>query len=331
MNNPRALPKMTVVAFCCLILLGLASLLSRPAAAQSDVRISGRGFFDYEAILAHPDEAREGDNGFIYRRMYLTTDYRMAPQLVGRIRFEATQSSAPQIFIKDFFVTWQDVLGAGHNLTVGLSVPPLIIPIPMQVWGYRSLERTLAHRNVLSSRDLGLFLEGPLSRSGALRYGLMLGNNGGLTPEVDRDKRVVGGLAWQPDEPLVLTASATYAAGEGDQDFALAGFAGYRTDRLRLGAEGFWQRLDTADDFLDPLHRTGVSVFAVFKPRPPLSLIGRLDLVGHDENDEADLFAVLGLGYRFNEHIELIPNLILDEPVGTGRTLLGRITLVAEF
>jgi len=63
------------------------------ASAQTQFTFSGQMFGDYSYVFSHPNEALEGDNGFGYRRLYLTTDFRLSERFDGRGRLEANQSS----------------------------------------------------------------------------------------------------------------------------------------------------------------------------------------------------------------------------------------------
>ena len=63
------------------LLLGVVAL---PASGQSSVRWSGLFYMDYQYILSSPNADEEGNNGFDYRRMYLTLDYTLSDDFSGR-------------------------------------------------------------------------------------------------------------------------------------------------------------------------------------------------------------------------------------------------------
>ncbi|MDX1546846.1 MAG: hypothetical protein R3247_07660, partial [Rhodothermales bacterium] len=177
------------------IFLVLSLCCTYAAKAQPAVEVSGLGYLDYAYLLASPDDAEEGENGFGYRRLYLTTDFEISDRFDGRIRLEVrdnstTEQGRPAPFVKDAFLRWRDLIGEGHHAVFGVSPPP-VFRVSERVWGYRSLEATLMDRTgVAPSRDLGVALGGPLAAGGTVRYGLMVANNSGVRAETDRYKRV---------------------------------------------------------------------------------------------------------------------------------------------
>ncbi|NNF03979.1 MAG: hypothetical protein HKN17_05895, partial [Rhodothermales bacterium] len=85
-----------------------------PALGQTEFAFSGEFFGDYAYVFSSPVEQREGDNGFGYRRLYLTTDFTMSERFDGRGRLEMNQSSTnadrrPSPFVKDAWLRWSDV------------------------------------------------------------------------------------------------------------------------------------------------------------------------------------------------------------------------------
>lgn len=113
--------------------LVLVTLLSTHiVSGQSSIHFSGRVYADYSYVIGSPDHETEGDNGFGYRRAYLTTKYSISDRFSGRFRLETNDGStnaqgkdAP--FVKDLYLKWTNALGNGHNLTFCVSSPPAFL------------------------------------------------------------------------------------------------------------------------------------------------------------------------------------------------------------
>lgn len=322
--------------FVALIVLSLCCTYA--AKAQPAVELSGLGYLDYAYLLASPDGAEEGENGFGYRRIYLTTDFAISDRFDGRVRLEArdnstTEQGRPAPFIKDAFLRWRDLVGEGHHAVFGLSPPP-VFRVSERIWGYRSLEATLMDRaGVAPSRDMGVALAGPLTAGGVLRYGVMVANNSGVRAETDRYKRAYGQLEWNPAGPFVATLGGDYAGYGDERTGATTGnaFVGYAGGTLRAGAELFVQHT-TREGPAGPADVVGASVFAAVQLAAAWEAVGRIDRIEPDGNAPVETFAVAGLAYRPHPSVWLVPNLLIDhrEADDTAR-VTGRLTLRLSF
>ncbi|HLT45872.1 MAG TPA: hypothetical protein VK002_01475 [Rubricoccaceae bacterium] len=304
-----------------LALLGLAGL-ARPAAAQPEVRVGGLAYLDYYYQLASPDSARDGLHGFTFRRLYLTTDARLSDAFSARARLEAAdvglgdRGAVP--FVKDLYLRWQSP--GGHRLTLGITSPPAY-DLTEDVWGYRSLEKTLMDLNgVIASRDFGLRAEGPIpvGREGLLRYAVMAANGEGVFPEDDRHKRGYARLQVRPAEPVVLAVGASLATFPDDRDteHVLFALAAYVTDTWRVGVEGYLRGVGF-EGAEEGLGGAAVSAFGVVEVADGVEAVARFDRTRQDAFADAPgevvaghhSFALLGLSYAPAEPVRLIPNL----------------------
>jgi hypothetical protein len=303
------------------VLLGLAGLV-RPAAAQPEVRVGGLAYLDYYYQLASPDSARDGLHGFTFRRLYLTTDARLSSAFSARARLEANDAGLGDRgvvpFVKDLYLRWQSP--GGHRLSLGITSPPAYDAFE-DVWGYRSLEKTLMDLNgVIASRDFGLRAEGPLpvGRDGLLRYAAMVANNEGVFPENDAHKRAYARLEARPAEPVFLSLGGALASfpDARDTEGTLFAFAAYATDAWRLGAEGYLRSVGFEDTEAD-LGEAGVSVFGVVALAEGVEAVARFDRTREEAfADGPDpvvagyhSFALLGLSYAPIPSVHLAPNL----------------------
>lgn len=336
-----------------LAVLGVCTLLgclllgpARPAVAQSPVEISGLAYVDYAYQLTSPDDAEEGENGFAYRRLYLTADAPISDVFSARARLEATNSGlgpkGPTPFVKDLYLKWE--VGGGHALTLGVASPPAFA-IAEAVWGYRSLEKTLLDLNgVVSSRDFGVRANGPITSDDKLRYGVMVGNNEGVFPEDDKYKRVYGQVEYYPSEALTFAVASNYAAfgGARESRLAVSGLAGYVTATWRAGVEAFVQT--DAFEGAGDLATSGVSVFGAVQFTERWGAVGRVDLVegegfadadnlpGSPVTTERTTFGLVALVYQPHPQVQVMPNLLVsDSDAADTASTLGRVTLFFVF
>lgn len=319
----------------------LALTLSSSASAQDRVRISGLIYMDYDYTLASPDEAEEGENGFGYRRLYLTTDFTISDDFSARARLESSDSSTnsdgkPAPFIKDLYLRWKNSFAEGHDIYLGISSPPAFT-VAESVWGYRSLEKTIQDRvGVVSSRDFGLAVRGRLSESGSVRYGLMVANNSGTKAESDKDKRVYGQVEIYPSDDLVFTIGGDYASlSEVEEDHSVNGnvLAAYKSSDFAVGAEGFFNQtaLSEIDDNNDVY---GVSVFGRANVNKTVTLIGRFDRVelSGPGVEASENYFIAGVALRPHKNVEIIPNVWASKfDTDDSAFVSGRLTAHVKF
>jgi hypothetical protein len=298
-------------------ILFLALILAGSATAQDRVRISGLAYMDYDYTLSSPASDEEGENGFGYRRVYLTTDFTISEDFAARVRLEGSDSSTnsdgkPAPFVKDLYLRWNNSFADGQDIYLGISSPPSFT-VSESVWGYRSLEKTIQDRvGVVSSRDFGVAVRGRLNGDGTLRYGVMLANNSGTSAETDKDKRVYGQFEVYPSEALTFTIGGDYASlSDEDEDSSVNAnaLAGFRTETVSVGAEGFFNRVSLAG--VDDNNETyGISLFARANVNENVTVVGRFDRVEMSGPgvELSENYFVAGVALRPQKNVELIPN-----------------------
>ena len=322
------------------LVIALLSLHLYTSAGQTTVSLSGLVYIDYEYTLAAPAEEAEGQNGFGYRRLYLTSDFGISEEFSARARLEAhdgstTAQGRPAPFIKDLYLKWEDAFAEGHDLYIGISPPPSFT-VSERIWGFRSLERTIQDRTgVVSSRDFGVALRGPLSPNGAVRYGVMAANNNGVGGESDKHKRVYGQLEIHPGNGLVITVGADYASFGDDRDDAVNGNAmvAHSRGRVTVGLEGFYYRASLAGlDETDDLY--GLAAFGRANVNDKITLVGRFDRVEMSAPgvEDSENFFLAGVSIRPHENVDFIPNVIVSKlDSDDGSFVAGRVTLHVDF
>lgn len=318
-------------------LTGLVALVhfgSTPIVRAQQVDVGGLGFIDYFYTLSSPVEDEDELHGFTYRRLFLTADFTLSESFFGRARIEANEetlgSSGPVPFVKDLWLAWR--YHGDHEARIGVMPPP-VFELPEEVWGYRSLEKTiLDFQGINSSRDFGVRFDGPLG--GDFGYAVMFGNGDGVRPESDPYKRGYALISYEPESGIRLSGAVDRAGYEdpGDGSTRVSAFGGFRSNRLNFGAEAYWYRqsFDVGENF----RSTGLSVFARYLIADAWEFVGRVDLANEEfgEADADNHFVVLGASYTPVEGVKLIPNLwFFNESQADALEALARMTVEISF
>jgi hypothetical protein len=343
-------------------------------AQESGGKISGYMFGDYfynilrdSTIDDIKNKAQFGEkdlNGFAFRRIYFTYDYKISDQFSTRFRLESqtlvsVENTLFLTYIKDAYLNWKDIF-EGSNFIFGIQPPPTFT-VSEEFWNYRSLDKTIMDlRRVASSRDFGASLKGRLNSSGSIKYWLMYGNGSTLDTEGDKFKRTYAQIDLQPSEEWRLTFYGDYlfkpdkSYSQVDQSFnndavTSALFLGYqKNNNFRIGLESFWQifyndliQAETSSYNIMNRNSLGLSLFGWLKFTESLVGIGRYDF--YDPNFSSDYkgdsrnYFILGLSFILHEKVSITPNIqfeTYEQPengVTIDPSLTGRITFYFQF
>lgn len=248
-----------------------------PAKAEPSWKISGLMFGDYYWVAADHREALEDQNGFWFRRIYLTYDQKFSDAFSMRLRlemnspgdFSTSQRLTP--YVKDAWVKWTK---GTHAVLFGMAPTPSFEFVE-SVWGYRSVEKTpLDLQRWDSSRDMGILAQGALgSRT---RYSVQVGNGSGVNGETDRAKAVRGAVRRELVKGLTVEGYADLQDRPGVARWSTwQVFGAFVRPSGRVGAHVTQQRRRSAsgtDVTLDLL-----SVFGARRLRERLWVYGRAD------------------------------------------------------
>ena len=315
------------------------------------LKISGVVFGDAYGFVASHDAAIEGENGFWFRRIYLTFDTAVADDIDFRLRFEGNSpgdfSSDDEIdpFVKDAYLRWK----FNHKeLVLGLSPTPTWEAI-QKFWGYRSVEKTpLDLQRLGSSRDTGIALKGRFNENGRFRYHVMFGNGSGTRGETNEGKKGMAAFSFHPSDRwfVELYADTENRPGETDRRTYQA-FLGHKGERYRCGALYGRQHRETGPG--TDLDLDIVSVFGVFELKEKINLLARIDRMFDPNPDGAKIdyipfdptarstLAVVGVDFAVRARFSLIPNIeavFYDAPGGgpdPDDDLIARFTVFARF
>ncbi|MFB6247651.1 MAG: hypothetical protein ABEL97_03690 [Salinibacter sp.] len=318
------------------ILAAMALLLSTTGRGRAQsVDVGGRAYVDYFYALAAADEASEDLHGFRYRRLYLTTDFTLSGDVTGRARLEANDGTVgpngPVPIVKDLWLRW--AYHGAHRVTLGVTSPPAF-GIAQDVWGYRSLNRTvLDQQGLVGSRDFGLRLDGPVAGTETVRYAVMVANNSGLRSESNKHKRIYSQLALRPTDRLRFVVGGDYASygGQRDHSARLSAFAGYSTAPLHVGLEGYWARTRMRDG--GTRTNVGASLFGGAQVAPRWELVARVDRsrIAGPGPDAYDTLLIGALAYRPHPNVRLIPNLRARDRTDAPAETTARFTVEVHF
>ena len=186
-------------------------------------------------------------NAFAFRRIYLGYDYniseKFSTELLLTHESDVTDGSGDRIFyIKAANIRWKNIV-KNNDLVVGQMATPLFALMSEKVWGYRSIEKTVADmRGFGSSNDVGVAWQGKLNDKGDYGYNFMVGNGTAQKIETDKYKKVYGELyAKLMGQKIIIDVSGDYEESAtspvAKNKTNIKGFVAYTTDPLTVGVE----------------------------------------------------------------------------------------------
>ena len=320
--------------------------------AQDSGKISGYMFGDYYYVAKNHSKKIEGDNGFWFRRIYITYDRKLSKEFKIRFRMEL---NSPGDFktkdklkpaAKDAYLKWTR---NNHSIIFGISPTPTWDVIE-KIWGYRSVVKTpLDLQKFGSSRDFGIVFKGALDSGKKLSYHLMIANGNSNSSEVGGGKKVLFSLTARPGGGVVLEAYADADDRKGGKRrYTLQGFAGVEGKKSRIGLQFARQARrngPSADDTILQI----LSVFGTAQLSHKTWLFARLDRTFDPNPDGAKIsyipfapnaestFIVTGLDFRPIKDVHIMPNVELvlyggtDSGVTPDSDIIPRLTWYYKF
>ena len=201
----------------------------------------------------------KGRNAFQFRRIYLGYNYDISPKFSAEFLLAAEDNIANSngatsgdllgdnklsLFIKLANIRWKNIW-KGTDLVIGEVATPSFPLLTEPIWGYRSIERTVADIRRTPSYDLGAALQGKFDNKGNYGYNLMVGNGSSARPENDKFKWFYGDVfAKFLDKRLVFDLYADYQRLNWTPTWhhsrnMVKGFAAYTTPGITIGVEAF--------------------------------------------------------------------------------------------
>jgi hypothetical protein len=258
-----------------------------PSASEPPYKFSGLMFGDYYYFGQAHDPAWEGEDGFWFRRIYFTFDYRFTPKVATRLQLEMNSNGKLEgglltPYVKDASLTW--TFSGRQRLILGMH-PSIAIHDVESVWGLRHIEKTpLDLYKWDSSRDTGVSIAGPLDGAATLTYQVQFGNDSGNGSETDRFKAIRAALLYKGPSGLTLEGMYGFFAHEAHANRTVGqAVVAYGRGHARAAFQYALQQRHPRDGTPDPDLRLDIySGFIVADLRPQkFSVFARVDR--HDD------------------------------------------------
>ncbi|RME58814.1 MAG: hypothetical protein D6780_06145 [Candidatus Dadabacteria bacterium] len=316
-------------------------------------KISGLVMADYYYVVQDHKNDIEDENGFWFRRIYLTFDKPLNEDVKTRFRLEFNskgdfKDEKDKIvgFVKDAWISYR--FYQRHKVIFGLSSTPTWDLIEHH-WGYRSVEKTpLDLFKFGGSRDFGVALKGYFDEQQHFGYHVMVGNGSGPKNETNKGKKVHGAFWYSPNKSYVFQILADYEDRTGQTDrYTLQAFAGGKWDFGRAGILFAHQNREQGAGMSD-LNLEILSGYVVINLADKWRVFGRVDRMFDRSPDGDDIpyipiattakptFILGGLDYEPFKNVHIMPNVeavIYDSEVGDNvdNDLIARATVFYKF
>jgi hypothetical protein len=268
---------------------------------------------------------------FQIRRLHLFFDYNLSEDFFTRFQLEGNNKSLEPggrqgLYVKTAYAEWKNIFPKS-NLLVGLVPTPTWTSIE-GIWGYRSIEKTIADfRNLGSGSDMGILLRGTLPASIPINYAAMIGNGSYQKPENNKYKKFYGMLGGCPVQNISVEAYADYEPAAGGKNITTyKAFFSFLEKQYMIGAE-ILEQLQMKKDTLGSDYAVfGLSLFGWYQFSQHYKAYGRIDYYDPNRLSEYvgfyEYFISLGLDYMPIKNIHFMPNIWIN--IFTDKSKLGR-------
>ena len=339
-----------IALLCPLILLLAVSTAFGQISIGEKSKVKGVAFGDFYWIPQNHNSDLQGENGFWFRRIYLTFETKISDSFSSRLRLEmnsegdfiTNSSMVPDV--KDAYLKWSS---EDHAIYAGISGSPTW-GLVEDVWGYRSVEKSpLDLQRMGSSRDFGVAVKGELGSS--WNYHVMLGNGNSSRNEINQGKKVLASLSYEITDHIIVEGYGDYNALPNDRNVYTGQiFGAYQTDDFKLGLlyahqirENFQPGQNLDLDIASVFTRFGLSenlkgffrVDHMFDPNPRGEGI---DYIPFSDQAESTFF-VGGVDIALDPNVHLMPNIetVIYGEDAQGNTpesdIIPRLTLMFKF
>jgi len=242
---------------------------------KSDTLGRGGKNVQYTPGQSNIPNVKSSYNSFQIRRAYLGYDYNFARNFTAYVVLANEQnvdaSGYNTTYLKYAYVKWSNIF-KNSDLIIGQQTTPSFATAfgTEPLWGYRSSERTIMdmHNNDASS-DLGVSLQGKAwmqkiadsLKPSLIGYQIQVGNGNSAKPATTRFKKFRGTIFvstlkqkltlgvygdYNNSFPTWTTATVT-GTGPSQDIITFKGYAHFKTEWFRIGAEVFNQSYSKSD------------------------------------------------------------------------------------
>lgn len=218
-------------------------------------KVWGYAFGDYY-LKTHADSLNRGKtqyagklypkdfNAFDFRRIYLGYRYNISEdfstELILAHEGDVVNGTGDRmVYVKAANLRWKNIV-PNNDLVIGQTATPTFAMMSEKVWGYRSIEKTVADmRGFGGSTDMGVAWQGTLDAKGSYGYNFMVGNGTGQKLENNRYKKFYGEVyAKLMDQKVILDLTSDREISSPSQSkTTVKGFIAYQTDPITAGIE----------------------------------------------------------------------------------------------
>jgi len=215
---------------------------------------AGRGSTQYAVGKGYP----QNFNSFDFRRIYLGYDYNFTEKFTAQLLISHEGNNFDAQGNRSFLpklanVRWKEIY-KGADLVIGQQSTNAYVFLEEQIWGYRSIEKTILDmRGLTKSSDFGIALQGKC-KDGTYGYNVLYANNSPITygpdPAYHPYKKVYADIFGKfLDKKLVVQLYGDYEKIQNDSvnfpqqptKITMKGFVAYQSDPITIGVAVFQQ------------------------------------------------------------------------------------------
>lgn len=281
-------------------------------------------------------------NNLDFRRVFLGYNHNFNADFMAKIVLayegtDLTNEGKRAVNLKDAALLWKNIF-TYSSLTFGLFPTPGFSYNSERFWGYRSVERTIMdQRGILSSRDMGVMLNGSFDKKDEFGYMGMIGTGSGQTLEKNKYKKFYALLFGNFfDKKFFADVYTDYEPyGSDKSKTTWSAFLGFMESNFTCGIEPFFSvqknfntNIPTKPGNIEPF---GVSFFTSGKlPGDKFKFFARYDYYNPDTRTAqygyVNHFVTAGLDYMPIANIHIMPNIWLNAYQTKNAATQGRVS-----
>ncbi|MGB9663576.1 MAG: porin [Ignavibacteria bacterium] len=278
--------------------------------------MSGLAYYDYYYNLKNKNISKQDQQGFQFRRVFLTFDFDVTNKLSATVRlepeYEGVNNNNKQFsFLKDMFFQYKF---NSFQLLAGLMPTPNFV-IEERYWGYRSVERTQSDlRGWITVRDMGISLRGKFNDNA--NYVVMFGNNSFHGTETNKYKKLYFHFFNQLGNNIGASLDFNFANGPQNKNVFYSKIGIYRsTDNYSGGLTAVYGMRQKFLDNNKNLSELGLSLFGNYKFLENWKALLRFDIYEPNVKASSDMEFTLigGIDYKLEKNLNIIPNIIYND------------------
>jgi hypothetical protein len=237
------------------------------------------------------------------------------------------------VYVKAINLSFKNIIPRA-TIIVGQQTTPTFATLTEHIWGYRSIEKTVADmRGVSSSTDLGLGVFGKIGKNENVGYDILIGNGNGAKLENNKFKRIYTSLYFYLfNKKIVIQGNYEHdrsALTPVHQDINnFKAYVAYHTSSTTFAVEAFTQLKTNnamyvvgANSLYSDVTPSGISFYLTQQLTPnKLRFFARYDIYNPDKKYDSKLayvsgynttkesFATAGLDFLPYKNIHIMPN-----------------------